>query len=95
MTEYWIQFGIAVVGTFLLTAVLGRFIIRFLRDMKIKQHILEIGPNWHKSKEGTPTMGGVCFILAILLCLAGFAVYYLIRGEQRSLIPLDTSSISI
>lgn len=27
------------------------------------QHILDIGPRWHRSKEGTPTMGGLSFII--------------------------------
>ncbi len=88
MSEFWIQFGIAAGVVFVLTAILGRIIIPILRGKKIKQHILEIGPNWHKSKEGTPTMGGVCFILSILLCLCGFAVFYFLHGEQRNLIPL-------
>ncbi|MBR5315060.1 MAG: phospho-N-acetylmuramoyl-pentapeptide-transferase, partial [Clostridia bacterium] len=34
---------------------------------KMEQKILEIGPRWHKSKEGTPTMGGVGFILASII----------------------------
>lgn len=33
---------------------------------KLGQKILEIGPRWHKNKEGTPTMGGVCFLVPIL-----------------------------
>lgn len=88
MAEFWIQFGIAAGVTFLLTALLGRIIIPILRGKKVGQKILDIGPNWHKSKEGTPTMGGVCFILAILLCLCGFAVFYLLRKGQERLIPL-------
>lgn len=88
MREFWIQFGIAGGVSFLLTALLGHFIIPILKGKKVKQHILEIGPSWHQKKEGTPTMGGICFILAILLCLCGFAVWFFRNGEQKKLIPL-------
>ncbi|MBR2353100.1 MAG: phospho-N-acetylmuramoyl-pentapeptide-transferase [Clostridia bacterium] len=88
MKEQWILFGIAAGVCFLLTALLGRLIIPKLREKKVGQVIYNLGPAWHQSKAGTPTMGGVCFILAILLCLLGFGVYYLIRSEQSKLIPL-------
>lgn len=38
-----------------------------LREKHIGQTILEIGPSWHKGKEGTPTMGGVTFFFAVTL----------------------------
>lgn len=53
--------------TFLVTVVTGPFIIRWLMRLKFGQSILEIGPNWHKNKQGTPTMGGVMFVFGILL----------------------------
>ncbi len=52
---------------FLGTVFTGPFIIRWLISLKIGQSILEIGPNWHKNKQGTPTMGGIMFILGIVL----------------------------
>lgn len=52
---------------FLGTVIAGPFIIRWLISLKFGQSILEIGPNWHKNKQGTPTMGGIMFILGILL----------------------------
>ena len=58
---------IAAVISFAVTAASGRFLIPFLKKLKYGQTILEIGPNWHKSKEGTPTMGGLMFILGITL----------------------------
>ena len=39
--------------------------IPWLRRIKAGQQILEIGPNWHKTKAGTPTMGGVVFIIGV------------------------------
>ena len=56
----------AVIG-FLVSALAGPVFIPLLRKLKFGQQILEIGPNWHKSKAGTPTMGGVIFILAVVV----------------------------
>ena len=33
-------------------------------------------------------MGGICFIMAIMIVLLGATVWYAVKGEQRSLIPL-------
>lgn len=52
----------------------GPFIIPILHRLKFGQEIREEGPSWHQSKSGTPTMGGVIFILAIFV--ACVAVYY-------------------
>ena len=63
----------ATVIAFALTALSGFFLIPMLRALKIGQTILDIGPNWHKNKEGTPTMGGVMFVLGIVpAVLAGY-----------------------
>lgn len=50
---------------FAVTALSGFYLVPLLRKLKFGQTILDIGPNWHKSKEGTPTMGGVMFALGI------------------------------
>lgn len=54
---------------FLVTAVLGFLIIPRLLKLKFGQVILDIGPVWHKHKQGTPTMGGIMFILGTLAAL--------------------------
>lgn len=63
----------ATAASMLITAILGFVIIPWLKKLKFGQTILEIGPKWHKSKEGTPTMGGIMFaigtIFAIVLVL--------------------------
>ena len=61
----------AIIG-FLVSALSGPIIIPWLQKLKIGQQILEIGPNWHKSKAGTPTMGGMIFILGVLVVAAIF-----------------------
>lgn len=57
------------------TAVSGIWLIPYLRRLKYGQTILDIGPNWHKSKQGTPTMGGFMFILGITIAVVtGFSL---------------------
>ena len=45
--------------------LLGRVLIPWLHKLKFGQTILDIGPSWHKNKQGTPTMGGIMFIISI------------------------------
>lgn len=47
------------------TAIAGQILIPILRRLKAGQSIREDGPTWHMSKQGTPTMGGLMFILGI------------------------------
>lgn len=54
---------------FAVTALSGFIVIPFLRKLKFGQTILEIGPNWHKDKQGTPTMGGVMFVGGVIISL--------------------------
>ncbi len=51
---------------FSVTAILGFVLIPWLHKLKFGQTILDIGPKWHKNKQGTPTMGGIMFIAAIV-----------------------------
>lgn len=54
---------IAAAAGFLLTLLIGRFLIPELRKLKAGQSIRADGPTWHAAKEGTPTMGGIMFII--------------------------------
>ena len=56
---------VSFVVAFLVAAAAGKCLIPALRRMKAGQSIKEIGPTWHMSKQGTPTMGGLMFIIAI------------------------------
>jgi len=67
---------VSVLVSFILTALLGKKLIPFLHKLKFGQTILEIGPNWHKSKQGTPTMGGLMFIIGTgLTSTIAFLIY--------------------
>ena len=63
---------LAAIVSFVVTAVVGKFLIPALVRLKAGQSIKEIGPKWHMSKQGTPTMGGLMFIIgigvAIVIC---------------------------
>lgn len=49
---------------FLIAAIGSPLILPVLRRLKFGQEIREEGPSWHSSKSGTPTMGGIIFIIA-------------------------------
>ena len=57
----------AAIGAFTITALSGCFVIPALRRLHFGQTIRESGPTWHNKKQGTPTMGGLCFIFGILV----------------------------
>lgn len=60
---------ITVLVSAVLTGVIGFFLLPILRALKAGQSIREIGPTWHNSKAGTPMMGGLMFILSLVICL--------------------------
>lgn len=74
--------------SFGLTAVLCRVILPVLRKKHAGQYILEIGPSWHLSKAGTPTMGGLSFLLAVLFLSATAAVIWGIGADTRAAFSL-------
>jgi len=55
--------------------LLGRVLIPFLKSIKLGQKILDIGPRWHQSKEGTPFLGGLLFIAGTLLAVLAFVFF--------------------
>lgn len=68
---------ITAVLCFGITALLGFVAIPALKRLKFGQTILDIGPAWHKSKNGTPTMGGVMFITGVVISFAaGIAIMW-------------------
>ena len=62
-----VRIVIAIVCAFVLGLILGRVFIPMLRALKAGQSIREIGPSWHNTKSGTPTIGGIIFIAAMLV----------------------------
>ena len=81
-----IEFFSTTVGVFLVTWLILRKLIPFLKSKKIGQKIYDIGPRWHKGKEGTPIMGGLGFIIATLLGLAVITGVYIYFGRANELL---------
>ncbi|MEW6171466.1 MAG: phospho-N-acetylmuramoyl-pentapeptide-transferase [Bacillota bacterium] len=70
------SFGIS----FLVTVVAGLFLIPVLRRLKVGQLVRNDGPARHFSKAGTPTMGGVIFLLGITFTALSFS-----QGNKEAL----------
>mgnify|MGYP001378403438 CR=1 FL=1 len=58
---------LTLVVALVVTLVFGPVFIPWLRKLKFGQEIREEGPKWHQKKSGTPTMGGIMFIVAIAI----------------------------
>ncbi|HIT09020.1 MAG TPA: phospho-N-acetylmuramoyl-pentapeptide-transferase [Candidatus Merdivicinus faecavium] len=74
-----ISIAAAAVIAFAVSAITGKFLIPFLRRIKFGQTIKEIGPTWHKKKQGTPNMGGFLFIFGTV---AGIAAGFILLAAD-------------
>lgn len=74
----------AAIAAFSVTAVSGCLLIPALHRLHFGQTIRESGPTWHNKKQGTPTMGGLCFILGILVAVG--LVYLSFRRYEPELL---------
>ena len=84
---------ITVVVIFLLSVLLGRVLIPALHALKAGQSIREIGPKWHNTKQGTPTMGGLMFIAAAVVCVVAGGWTAMAAGSCEPLMVLGFSLI--
>ncbi len=75
LTGVFVSFGV--------TALLGIWMIPYLRKLKFGQTILSDGPAWHQSKQGTPVMGGLMFIIGIVVALIVTVVLAFVVKENR------------
>ncbi len=76
---------ITAVGGAVFSGIIGYLLLPVLRALKAGQSIREVGPTWHNYKAGTPMMGGLMFIAALVLCLlialptvTDYSVYYVL-----------------
>ncbi len=74
---------IAVVLTLTATVLIERKLIPFLLS-RARQPIYDGGPSWHMSKSGTPTMGGLAFLLATVISLSVVFTIMLYVNEDIS-----------
>lgn len=82
--------SLSAVFAFGITALLGFGVIPWLHKLKFGQTILDEGPKWHKKKEGTPTMGGVMFIIGIFVASALMLIMYSLFGGEIMMTDVKT-----
>ena len=58
---------LGVLVSFAIANIIGPFVIRYLKILNFGQIERKLGPKSHKKKEGTPTIGGIIFMIAILI----------------------------
>ncbi|MBQ3151119.1 MAG: phospho-N-acetylmuramoyl-pentapeptide-transferase [Clostridia bacterium] len=89
-------FILSAVVAFAVTALLGIVVIPWLHKLKFGQTILDIGPNWHKQKQGTPTMGGIMFMAGTVIAVIITVVTDKLMGGDilagEYLLPLEIRS---
>lgn len=78
----------AVILGFVISAVLGKYLVPALRRWKAGQAIKEDGPTWHMSKQGTPTMGGLMFIAAVAIVVLVLNGPAILSGDLTSVFVL-------
>ncbi len=82
---------LTVLASFAMALAFGRVLIPALRALHAGQSILQIGPNWHNSKAGTPTMGGLMFILTALVMTLLFGILGMKNGDFSAVYVLALS----
>lgn len=73
---FWINIAVGLLA-FVVAALGGKALIPWLHKLKFGQPIkVDFGPKWHAGKQGTPTMGGILFIVGSVVGTAvGYALY--------------------
>jgi len=61
----WYEAALLAAG-FALALLSGALLLRVLSHMQFRQHAYEDAPQTHRAKTGTPTMGGIVFVVALL-----------------------------
>jgi phospho-N-acetylmuramoyl-pentapeptide-transferase len=86
---------IAILMAFAISALLAPLFIPFLKRLKFGQSIREEGPKSHQKKSGTPTMGGIVFLVAILITVLVVNSMYEGVGVKTYLLLLVTFGFGI
>lgn len=71
-----------VVIAFAISILTGPILIPFLKKLKVGQTVRDDGPKEHLKKNGTPTMGGILILLAIMIT----ALFYM--QEEKRIVPI-------
>lgn len=77
--------------TFAISVICGIITIPILKKLKIGQIERDDGPASHLKKQGTPTMGGIIMIVAIIIATVGVCIFFSVTNNQeliKRLVPL-------
>ncbi len=82
--------ALALLISFILSIILGIFIIPILKKLKASQSINDYLRITHKKKQGTPTMGGIIFVLSSMMTLIFLFIFKKIEITDNALILIIT-----
>ena len=68
--------------SFITAIILGIIIIPILRKLKVGQIERDDGPQSHLKKQGTPTMGGIIMILAMMIVVTGTYIFLIYNNQS-------------
>ena len=80
---YILAFAFTLIFTILLERALIPLLLRHA-----KQPIYSEGPQWHEKKAGTPTMGGLAFLISITITLSSACIIMFSQGNRSGAISL-------
>ena len=69
--------------SFIISVILGIIIIPILRRLKVGQIERDDGPQSHLKKQGTPTMGGIIMIAAMILVVTGLYIFLTVNNQSE------------
>lgn len=77
--------------SFIVSIMLGTIIIPILKKLKVGQIERDDGPQSHLKKQGTPTMGGVIMIIAMIVMVISINTFFIINKQNylaNKLLPM-------
>lgn len=93
---FWINIAVGLLA-FAVAALGGKALIPWLHKLKFGQPIkVDFGPKWHAGKQGTPTMGGILFIVGSVVGTAfGYALYRFFGTTDAVSIGVDREALRV
>ena len=86
---FWINILVGLLA-FVIAALGGKALLPWLHKLKFGQPIkVDFGPSWHANKQGTPTMGGILFIVGSIVATGVGYVLYRLFGMTDFVSPFS------
>ena len=92
MLEFQVK---AILIAFAVTIVVIFVTLPIIKRLSIGEQERDDGPKSHQKKKGTPTMGGIAFIISMIVTVVGLFIYYRTKEMEvaNSLLSLLVASI--